>query len=258
MKITVIGRGNVGGGLAARWRRAGHDVTELGKDGGDGSDADVVVVAVPSSAIADALGKVSGIGGKTTIDATNARGARDESFPSQAHQVQSIVGGPTAKAFNLNFARIYDEIDAQRARPSNLFAADDDAREAAEQLIRDAGYDPVYAGGLDQARVLEEHLCSDVRGQPGRDGPILLPDREAGRPLVGRPRAPRASWRTASGSARAVRRPMVALASPTDVLVAADTPQEVLAWLAKHDRRAPYGMFRVPETVAESEGMAPF
>jgi hypothetical protein len=30
----------------------------------------------------------------------------------------------------------------------------------------------------------------------------------------------------------------VALASPTDLLVAADTPQEVVTWLAHHGRRA--------------------
>lgn len=159
MKIAVIGRGNVGGGLAQRWRQAGHDVTELGQDGGDASAADVLLVAVPSAAIADALAKVSGIEGKTTIDATNARRGRDESWPSLAHQVKSIVGGPTAKSFNLNFAGIYDEIDGQRQRPANLYAADDEAREPTEQLIRDAGYDPVYAGGLDQARLLEEHLA---------------------------------------------------------------------------------------------------
>src|SRR6266513_2420553 len=41
MKITVIGRGNVGGGLAAFWRAAGHEVTELGREGGDASEADV-------------------------------------------------------------------------------------------------------------------------------------------------------------------------------------------------------------------------
>jgi predicted dinucleotide-binding enzyme len=28
----------------------------------------------------------------------------------------------------------------------------------AEQLSRDAGYDPVAVGGLDQARALEDHL----------------------------------------------------------------------------------------------------
>jgi len=49
----------------------------------------------------------------------------------------------------------------------------------------------------------------------------------------------------------------VALAAPTDVLVAADTPQEVLAWLSQHHRRASYGMFKVPAIVAEAEGAAP-
>jgi predicted dinucleotide-binding enzyme len=158
MNITVIGRGNVGGGLAERWRRAGHEVQELGRDGGDASDADVVLLAVPSAQIADALAKVRGIDGKTTIDATNAFGGRNDEHESLAHEVKSIVGGPVAKSFNLNFANIYDELDAQAERPANLFAADDDARAVTEQLIRDAGYEPVYAGGLDKARALEEHL----------------------------------------------------------------------------------------------------
>jgi predicted dinucleotide-binding enzyme len=158
MKITVIGRGNVGGGLARLWQRAGHEVDALGSDGGDASSADVVVVAVPSGAIADALGKVSGIAGRVTIDATNAFAGRDDRFESLAHQVKSIVGGPTAKSFNINFAVLYDEIGKQRVRPSNLFAAEDEARGLTEQLIRDAGYEPVYVGGLDKARALEDHL----------------------------------------------------------------------------------------------------
>jgi hypothetical protein len=49
----------------------------------------------------------------------------------------------------------------------------------------------------------------------------------------------------------------VALSGPTEVLVAADTPQDVLAWLARHERRAPYGMFRVPGSAAEAGGAAP-
>jgi predicted dinucleotide-binding enzyme len=159
MNITVIGRGNVGGGLAERWRAAGHDVQELGKDGGDASGADVIVVAVPSGSIADALGKVDGIEGKTTIDATNAFGGRNEEFESLAHEVKSHTQGPVAKAFNINFAAIYDRIDEQSERPGNLFAAEDGARGVAEQLSRDAGYDPVFVGGLDKARMLEEHLA---------------------------------------------------------------------------------------------------
>ena len=44
----------------------------------------------------------------------------------------------------------------------------------------------------------------------------------------------------------------VALGEPTEVLVAADTPQEVLAWLAKHGRSTS-GMFRVPASAEETE-----
>lgn len=49
----------------------------------------------------------------------------------------------------------------------------------------------------------------------------------------------------------------VALVGPTEILVAAKTPQEVLAWLAKHERRATFGMFRVPEAASETKGAAP-
>jgi predicted dinucleotide-binding enzyme len=158
VKITVIGRGNVGGGLADRWEKAGHAVDRLGRDGGDAADADAVLVAVPSAEIADALGKVSGLEGKVVIDATNAFGGRNEEFASLAHEVKSIVGGPVAKAFNANFANQYDKIDEQRVRPSQLYAAEDEAREVTEQLIRDAGYDPVSAGGLENARALEDYV----------------------------------------------------------------------------------------------------
>jgi len=167
MNITTIGRGNIGGGLAARWSKAGHDVQELGKEGGDASNADAVLVAVPSGAIADALGKVTGLEGKVAIDATNAFAGRNEEFPSLAHEVKSHTNGPVAKAFNLNFARLYDQIDEQPERPGNLYAADDDARDVVEQLSRDAGYDPVDAGGLDHARALEDFLAPFAANGPG-------------------------------------------------------------------------------------------
>jgi 8-hydroxy-5-deazaflavin:NADPH oxidoreductase len=158
MKVTVIGRGNVGGGLARRWEAAGHEVTALGRDGGDASGSDVIVVAVPSNAIDDALERVADTEGTVAIDATNAYGGRDESFESLAHQVKARTNGPVSKAFNLNFAVIYDQIDGQRTRPSQLYCGDDDAREVTERLIRDAGYDPVSAGGLENARILEDFL----------------------------------------------------------------------------------------------------
>lgn len=156
MKIAVVGRGNIGGGLADFWEKAGHEVTRIGKDGGDVSEADAVLVAVPGGAIADALGKVEGLEGKTVIDATNLVGAEPPTgFDSNAEFAKSKTNGPTAKSFNLNFARLYDQLGEAKSRPSNLWAGDEEARETVEQLIRDAGYEPVYAGGLENAKTME-------------------------------------------------------------------------------------------------------
>lgn len=158
MKITTIGKGNIGGGLASLWQQAGHEVTTLGREGGDASDADVVLVAVPSGSISDALGKVTGLEGKVAIDTANAFAGRNEQYESFAHEVKAHTNGPTAKAFNANFATLYGQIAGQRVRPSCLYAADDDAREATERLIRDAGYEPVGLGGLENARALEDFV----------------------------------------------------------------------------------------------------
>ena len=162
MKISVIGRGNLGGGLARRWRKAGHTVQEIGREGGDVSSADVLLVAVPSNAITEALNKVRGLKGKIAIDVTNAFAGRNETFPSYAHEVKAMTGGPVAKAFNANFAALFDQIDTQRVRPSNLFVAEEGARAIKEQLIHDAGYDPVYVGDLEQARALEDYFMQVI------------------------------------------------------------------------------------------------
>src|SRR6266567_7109012 len=159
MKIAVIGKGNVGGGLADLWEKAGHDVTRIGKDGGDVSDAEAVLVAVPGGAVADALDKVQGLEGKTVVDATNLIGAEPPSgFASNAEFIKSKTNGPTAKSFNINFANLYDQISQAKSKPGNLFVADDEARGTTEQLIRDAGYEPLYAGGLENASAQEAFI----------------------------------------------------------------------------------------------------
>ncbi|MFH5880581.1 hypothetical protein [Arthrobacter sp. NA-172] len=149
MKITIIGRGRVGGGLAQLWGAAGHQVTGLGRDGGDASGADVVAVAVPGQLIEQALAGTTGLAGQVTIDCCNLYTQRDERFLSLSHQIKATIGGPTAKSFSTNFAALYEQIAAQRARLSNFFAAEPAARETAERLIRDAGYGPVFVGDLD-------------------------------------------------------------------------------------------------------------
>src|SRR5262249_34863446 len=88
MKIAVGGKGNVGGGLADRWERAGHEVTRIGRDGGDVSDADVVLLAVPGGSVVEAFEAVSGWDGKTVIDTTNLVGAQPpDGFASNTEYV---------------------------------------------------------------------------------------------------------------------------------------------------------------------------
>jgi 8-hydroxy-5-deazaflavin:NADPH oxidoreductase len=158
MNITTIGRGTIGGGLGRFWEEAGHKVTPFGRDGGDATDADVVLVAVPSGSISEALGKMTGLEGKIAIDATNAFPGRDEQYESLAHEVKAHTNGPVAKAFNANSGRLFDQVGAQRVPPGCLYAADDEARGVTEQLIRDAGYEPLNLGGLESARPLEDFV----------------------------------------------------------------------------------------------------
>jgi len=159
MKIAVVGRGNVGGGLADLWEKAGHEVSRIGREGSDASDAEAVLVAVPGGTIAEALDNVQGIEGKTVIDATNLVGANPPAgFSSNAEFVKSRTNGPTAKSFNTNFAALYDRIGEARSTPSNLWCGDEEARRIVEQLSRDAGYEPVYAGSLENAALQENFL----------------------------------------------------------------------------------------------------
>jgi predicted dinucleotide-binding enzyme len=157
MKITTIGRGNIGGTLGRLWSSAGHEVTQLGRDGGDASDADVVLLAVPSAVVPDALAAVTGLDGKVIFDATNRIGSQTPpaGYDSVAEYVKATTGGPVAKVFHLNFGAILDQAAGSATRPSNLWVGDEGARDAVEQLSRDIGMEAVYGGPLERAATAE-------------------------------------------------------------------------------------------------------
>ena len=192
VRITTVGRGNIGGGLAKLWQQAGHSVTTLGREGGDAFETDVVLVALPSGSISEGLAKVNGLEGKIAIDATNAFAGGESDTSRSRTRMKASTNGPVAKAFNANFAVLYDQIRDQGVQPSCLYAADDDARAVTEQLIRDAGYEPVGAGG---SRTRGRSRTSS-RACSGRSGASSIASR------------PRASFRphTRSGDRRRRRR----------------------------------------------------
>jgi predicted dinucleotide-binding enzyme len=159
VKIVTIGKGKVGGGLADLWRKAGHQVTELGREGGNATGAEAALLAVPAAAISAALAGIRGLDGVPVIDPTNVvRDPRPEGFDSLAQYVKSLTGGLVAKAFNTNFALLYDKVADSVPPPGMFFAADAQAQSVTERLIRDAGYDPDYVGDLSTARYVEDFI----------------------------------------------------------------------------------------------------
>ena len=157
MKITTIGRGVIGGTLARLWTAAGHEVNELGRAGGDAAGSDVILIAVPYSAVEEALTRVTGLGEKVILDATNRlRGeAPPAGYGSVTEYVKATTNGHVAKAFNLNFGKLLDQAGDASSPPGNIWVGDQDARVAVEQLTRDIGMQPLYGGSLERAATQE-------------------------------------------------------------------------------------------------------
>lgn len=96
-----------------------------------------------------------------------------DGFASNAEFLKSKTGGPTAKSFNINFAVLYERLGEARATPGNLWCGDDEARDVVEQLNRDAGYEPVYAGGLENAGPQESFIGLVFAINQGGLGPFV-------------------------------------------------------------------------------------
>ena len=189
MRITTIGRGSIGGTLARLWTAAGHQVTALGRDGGEASDADVVLLAVRHADIPAALAGVTGLDGKTVIESSNRLDGElpHDGHASNAEYVKAALGGPTAEAFNLNFGKLLEGASQAPNRPDNIWVGDETARDAVEQLTRDAGDATAprrTAGPRRHAGGLRRALRGDRQGRRFR--PALLPLRDAGSDLTAR------------------------------------------------------------------------
>ena len=60
MKIATIGRETSAADWGGLWEKAGHEVTKLGRDGGDVSSAEVVLLAARSPRRSTAYGVWTG------------------------------------------------------------------------------------------------------------------------------------------------------------------------------------------------------
>lgn len=184
MKVAIIGTGNVGSAIAWGLVGKGHDVTLGARDPGAAEvtrlaadtgasratpraaaeAAEVVLLALPWAAAPAAIAGLGPLPGKVVIDCMNPLGMVDGALTllighstSGGEVVQSLL--PQARVVK-TLNQVGAEIMAHNAhlphRPVQFMAGDDGAAKAvAAVLLRDLGFDPLDAGSLVKARLLE-------------------------------------------------------------------------------------------------------
>jgi hypothetical protein len=186
VRITVVGSGGVGVGLAKAWSGLGHSVVigsrspesdrvvglvaSLGNDvsavglAESVTDADVIVLAVPWSAVEDSIAALGDLSGRMIIDVTNpfVKGlnldiGHDDSGGEQV--ARWVVGAQVVKALNIVDARLLDGTKLDDREISIPICGDDqDAKRVVGELIGELGFDVIDAGKLEISRLLEP-LC---------------------------------------------------------------------------------------------------
>jgi 8-hydroxy-5-deazaflavin:NADPH oxidoreductase len=194
MKIGIIGTGDIGGALARHWGAAGHQLLissrhpeqlqalakEIGPNVKVGTPreaaafGDVVLVSVPYHATAQ-VGRdyAKELKGKVVLDTGNPYPSRDGEMAVRDRQrgtgvasAEYLPGTRLVRAFNaFNAGPLLREAFRKPARIGIPLAADDaDAMKIAEQLVSDAGFDPVPVGKLARAREFDYGTPVYVRG----------------------------------------------------------------------------------------------
>ena len=158
----MIGAGNIGRTLGAKWAAAGHEVVYGVRSPGEpgtasvadaASGAEVVVLAVPGAAAKDVLASLGEeLKGKVVVDATN-----DVQGTGKLHALDELTDGAhPVRAFNtLGWENFADPV-VGGVTADLLYAAEEGVgKETAETLIRDVGLEPVWLGGVDAFDVVD-------------------------------------------------------------------------------------------------------
>jgi 8-hydroxy-5-deazaflavin:NADPH oxidoreductase len=193
MKIAIIGAGQVGGALAVRLAKLGHDVRLAGSSEGSESvkktlarepslraeplvqavgGAEIVFLATPYAANDGVLAELgSALEGKVLVDCTNpvgpglSHGLKSETSGSARLQ-EGAPGAKVVKAFTIYGFENFENSDypGYGVKPAMMFCGDDaEAKSKVGELIAGLGFEPVDVGGLEQALHLEHMTLLWVR-----------------------------------------------------------------------------------------------
>lgn len=153
MKIGVIGGGRVGSALAATWSERGHAVVVSTRTtvAQTATVSEIAVLATPAAAAANALGGIGDLDGKVLVDATNNLSGG----PAGLEIAALVPRARYVKAFNTVFSTFMH--DTPPDPPASLvYCGDDaDAKATVAELIADAGFEPVDAGGAECTPLVE-------------------------------------------------------------------------------------------------------
>lgn len=182
IRVAVIGTGRMGAALAGRLAATDHEVRLGSRDRERGrqravevgaafggtcraaaANAEVVILAVPWSAVSETLELLGDLDGTVLVDVTNplmdaGSSEHDLLGSSGAEQIQAAVPrARVVKAWNHIYAAVVRRSVDFGGVAATVFIAGDDpeAKELVAALVSAIGYDPADAGPLASARYLE-------------------------------------------------------------------------------------------------------
>jgi predicted dinucleotide-binding enzyme len=157
--------------LGTQWARAGHEVVAGSRSGGVGLreaaefGTDAVLLALPYGAVVDVVAGLEDVlRGQVLVDCTNPVGGPGFTLltaggPSAAERIASAApSAHVVKAFNLchvDVWRLTPPVFDGRPLAVPLCGDDEPALAVVRRLVRDLGCEPLNAGGLDRAGLVE-------------------------------------------------------------------------------------------------------
>jgi NADPH-dependent F420 reductase len=208
-RVAIIGAGNVGGGLGIRLSQSGIPVKFGVKPGSDvkallgqckdasatapeeaAAWGEVVFMALPANVAVDVARSLAGtLRGKVVVDCNNPLTWQEGPVwapPAEGSLAAAVAkaapGARVVKGFNTFGAEFHKEPGRAGVAAQVFLASDDkDAKKLVSDVAKHAGFDPVDAGPLRNASVLENlamlwiHLAT-VGGR-GRDFTFVMASR---------------------------------------------------------------------------------
>lgn len=181
MHIAIIGTGNVGGALAGRWAKAGHDI-HLGVrilDNFKGIEllqmpnitahaiaeavalSDVVLIAATPPAIFSIVEQMGKAEGKIILDAMNSVRVGPEPYANTFDALKALTkGADIVKCFNTTgFENMSNPVYGDMAIDMFMAGNSEKGKSVARQLALDAGFAACYDFGGDDKVVLLEQFA---------------------------------------------------------------------------------------------------